>query len=290
MDKSYTKFASYYTVLQLIDFADEAAIKGAYKHLSQKWHPDRNPNCKPGEERKIKQINEAYRILSNPVLKANYDQKLRESKNNEDGNEKEIHDKKSKSKEYRASETKKKSKRSVVDNSPIFKSGGLLWFVLFAGSVVFAVFVIKSEFYDMPAYVLNLKSNGVEGTGTYIGFVKEIKNTKGKHRGYVYQVALENRITNIKTYAYLPKFGSTFPIVYDRNSIFSQIQKNGFFTSDFYIGRKNSNKSELNWAKEGPGDTKDRIVGIFAILGLVLYLSSKVISYSALVRRLFNSE
>lgn len=61
----------YYKVLGLEKNATDEQIRKAYKILAKKWHPDKNPNDK-GE--KIKQINEAYEVLSDPVKKQNYDQ------------------------------------------------------------------------------------------------------------------------------------------------------------------------------------------------------------------------
>lgn len=61
----------YYKVLGLDKNATDDAIRKAYKTLAKKWHPDKNPNDK-GE--KIKQINEAYEVLSDPAKRQHYDQ------------------------------------------------------------------------------------------------------------------------------------------------------------------------------------------------------------------------
>jgi molecular chaperone DnaJ len=50
--------------------ADE--IKSAYRRLVKQYHPDANPNNKQAEE-KMKEVNVAYEILSDPVKKSNYD-------------------------------------------------------------------------------------------------------------------------------------------------------------------------------------------------------------------------
>ena len=63
----------YYEVLGLQKGADEAQIKSAFRKLAIKFHPDKNPGDKVAEE-KIKEINEAYQVLSDSKKKAQYDQ------------------------------------------------------------------------------------------------------------------------------------------------------------------------------------------------------------------------
>ena len=63
----------YYKILNLENnkvTVDE--IKSAYRKQAKKYHPDVNVGNKLAEE-KIKDINEAYRILSNPSIKRKYD-------------------------------------------------------------------------------------------------------------------------------------------------------------------------------------------------------------------------
>lgn len=74
--QSDRNITSYYAVLQLIDFAEDAAIKSAYKYLSQKWHPDKNPNKQEEAAVRFKEINHAYKILSNSILKDKHDSML----------------------------------------------------------------------------------------------------------------------------------------------------------------------------------------------------------------------
>lgn len=63
----------YYATLGVSKGATEEEIKKAYKQQVKKYHPDLNPDSKTAEE-KMKEVNEAYEVLSNPEKKARYDQ------------------------------------------------------------------------------------------------------------------------------------------------------------------------------------------------------------------------
>jgi molecular chaperone DnaJ len=62
----------FYDVLGLKKGADEKELKGAYRNLAKKLHPDANPGDKTADG-KFKELNEAYDILKDPQKKAAYD-------------------------------------------------------------------------------------------------------------------------------------------------------------------------------------------------------------------------
>lgn len=66
---------THYDTLELAEHASAEAIRGAYKFLAQRWHPDRNPGNMSAAQR-TKQLNIAFSVLSDPVQKAIYDAKL----------------------------------------------------------------------------------------------------------------------------------------------------------------------------------------------------------------------
>ena len=65
------EFRDYYSILGLIYPSAQEDIKNAYRRLSLKWHPDRNPGVDTSG--KMIDINEAYYILNNPEMKNRYD-------------------------------------------------------------------------------------------------------------------------------------------------------------------------------------------------------------------------
>jgi len=62
----------YYEILGVPSDASEKQIKAAYRKLAFQYHPDRNTGD-PGSAGKMKAINEAYAVLSNPSKRKEYD-------------------------------------------------------------------------------------------------------------------------------------------------------------------------------------------------------------------------
>lgn len=63
---------SYYEILGVSSNASEAEIKSAFKKQAIKYHPDRNKGDAEAEK-KFKEINEAYQVLSDSNKRASYD-------------------------------------------------------------------------------------------------------------------------------------------------------------------------------------------------------------------------
>jgi DnaJ-class molecular chaperone len=67
-----TDHKDYYQVLDIERTADQQAIKEAYRRLAFQYHPDRNGG-EAGAVEKMKEINEAYAVLSDGEKRASYD-------------------------------------------------------------------------------------------------------------------------------------------------------------------------------------------------------------------------
>lgn len=67
---------NYYEILKVSQKASEKEIKDSYKSLVKKYHPDLYKDDKNFAENKIKQINEAYEILSDTKKRKEYDESL----------------------------------------------------------------------------------------------------------------------------------------------------------------------------------------------------------------------
>lgn len=66
-----------YEILEVSENASNEVIEKAYKVLVKKYHPDlQSPENKEEAETKIKEINEAYEILTNEQKKKEYDESL----------------------------------------------------------------------------------------------------------------------------------------------------------------------------------------------------------------------
>src|SRR5919201_96546 len=67
------QFRDYYETLGVQKTASEEEIRGAFRKLARKYHPDVAKDKKAAEE-KFKEINEAYEVLSDPEKRKKYDQ------------------------------------------------------------------------------------------------------------------------------------------------------------------------------------------------------------------------
>lgn len=66
--------SDYYDILEISKDANQAEIKKAYRKQAVKWHPDKHKDNKEAAEKRFKQINEAYQVLSDEEKRRAYDQ------------------------------------------------------------------------------------------------------------------------------------------------------------------------------------------------------------------------
>jgi DnaJ-class molecular chaperone len=66
--------SDYYDILGVNKDASESEIKSAYRKQAVEWHPDKHKDDKEVAEKRFKEINEAYQILSDSEKRKAYDQ------------------------------------------------------------------------------------------------------------------------------------------------------------------------------------------------------------------------
>ena len=66
------KDRTYYDLLNVSTNATDVELKKAYRKMALKFHPDKNPDD-PEAAQKFQQLSQAYNVLSNEQLRANYD-------------------------------------------------------------------------------------------------------------------------------------------------------------------------------------------------------------------------
>lgn len=70
---------NYYEILEISQNASPEVIQNAYKTLAKKYHPDVYQGDKSLAEEQMKQINEAYEVLSDPQKRMEYDYQREEN-------------------------------------------------------------------------------------------------------------------------------------------------------------------------------------------------------------------
>ena len=70
---------NYYEILEVSENASAEIIDRAYRVLAKKYHPDTWSNNTTYAENKFKELTEAYKVLSDPVLRNAYNMQLNDT-------------------------------------------------------------------------------------------------------------------------------------------------------------------------------------------------------------------
>jgi len=68
--------SNYYEILGVSPLAEDIVIRAAYRALAQRYHPDKSVDAKEAAAMRMRAIQEAYELLSNPVQRVAYDASL----------------------------------------------------------------------------------------------------------------------------------------------------------------------------------------------------------------------
>ncbi|CAE7478653.1 dnajb6-a [Symbiodinium natans] len=64
--------SDFYSVLGINKDADFEEVRKAYLRAALRWHPDKNPNEKDLAEAMFKRVAQAYKVLSDDILRSQY--------------------------------------------------------------------------------------------------------------------------------------------------------------------------------------------------------------------------
>ena len=107
---------NYYTILELQEGATIEEVKRSYRRLVKKYHPDLHPGNEEYEV-KIRQINEAYEVISNEEDKAIYDDYRKRHK--------EIKEKDSKTDPLKSNKRQYVREKTITQETRIYIKGKL---------------------------------------------------------------------------------------------------------------------------------------------------------------------
>ena len=132
---------TYYEILEVSESASKEVIHMAYKALAKKYHPDVFKGDYNFANSKMKQINEAYEVLSNPEKRKVYDDTIKKYR--------QMNDKQHTSSKEPPSETKTSSKRNAPQFPKWSRSAVIIATCLvLAFAQVIHPYIESEEFYD----------------------------------------------------------------------------------------------------------------------------------------------
>jgi TPR repeat protein len=174
-----SKLVNHYEKLQIDLAASDIVIRAAYKSLAQKYHPDKFEGDKQEAEHYMKEINEAYKVLSTPELKEQYDNQIKQI--NQRIHQSQVYDQavevvKRNYSEYQIKYEKKQYRKWVWKQ--IFKSSGI---IALAGALGLIFFMSTHAQGTINFYkIMSIRENAKMGDAqaqTQLGYLYQDKNS-----------------------------------------------------------------------------------------------------------------
>lgn len=78
---------THYDTLEVDEDASQEIIESAYQYLCHKWHPNKHPEQRAEAERRLAALSRAFRVISKPETRGDYDRWLRHQRGLEAGGE-----------------------------------------------------------------------------------------------------------------------------------------------------------------------------------------------------------
>ena len=79
--RGFDPHKDYYAILGVLDSAEDIVVKGAYRALAQRYHPDRFEGGREAATLRMGELNEAYRVLSDSALRERYNREREQPAN-----------------------------------------------------------------------------------------------------------------------------------------------------------------------------------------------------------------
>ncbi|RJP62014.1 MAG: J domain-containing protein, partial [Candidatus Auribacter fodinae] len=153
-------FIDYYEILEVHRKASIDVMKKAYAVLAKKYHPDVNPNNEFAHI-KMKQLNEAYQILSDPIKRKKYDLRYDQLVNKNGYKEKPSNKSYAKQQETKQQETKQQeTKQQETKQQETNKKDSRSTRSIIIGYVL--VFIVLGYFIDKSVYKTYNKNVSVD--------------------------------------------------------------------------------------------------------------------------------
>ena len=146
---------NYYELLGVSPSVNNADLRRAFRQLSKRLHPDTTSLPSDEATRKFQNVCEAYDLLSDPVLRANYDLSLKQEKNFNN----------------------QKTESNATSMEPIQFSKSIGVRRPFSGGELFSLFLLITSIFlslALGVFIALLRGVNLDFTPSWLGFIIRI--------------------------------------------------------------------------------------------------------------------